>query len=102
MEVTGNDLTQDKVVRQFSFLIGGFGENQWHMPQAARDLGAEALIIGEMSEFIAVAAMAMGMTVIETLHSASEMPSIRRQAQVLGERLAGLKVFFVGSGAMVC
>src|SRR5207253_8821780 len=39
----------ERVVERFAFLIGGFGENQWHMPQAAVELGAEALIIGEMS-----------------------------------------------------
>lgn len=38
-----------KSIRWFSFLIGGFGENQHRMPQVARDLGAEAIIIGEMS-----------------------------------------------------
>jgi putative NIF3 family GTP cyclohydrolase 1 type 2 len=88
-----------KRVRRFAFLIGGFGENQLHMPQAARDLGAEALIIGEMSEFIVIAALEMGMPVIETLHSASESPAIRRQAQMLAERLPGLPVRFVPSGA---
>lgn len=41
-----------KRVRRFAFLIGGFGENQLHMPQVAHAMGAEALIIGEMSEFI--------------------------------------------------
>jgi putative NIF3 family GTP cyclohydrolase 1 type 2 len=87
-----------KTIRQFAFLIGGFGENQWNMPQVAKSLGAEALIIGEMSEFIVVAALEMGMPVIETLHSVSEMPAIRRQAQMLAERLPGLNVFFVPSG----
>jgi len=86
-------------VQRFAFLIGGFGENQLHMPQAARDLGAEALVIGEMSEFIVIAALEMGMPVIETLHSASESPAIRRQVQMLAERLPGLPVRYVPSGA---
>jgi putative NIF3 family GTP cyclohydrolase 1 type 2 len=89
----------DKQVRRFAFLIGGFGENQLHMPQAAHDLGAEALIIGEMSEFIVIAALEMGLPVIETLHSVSESPAIRRQATLLAERLPGLRVQFVPSGA---
>ncbi len=89
----------DKPIRRFAFLIGGFGENQFHMPQAARDLGAEALIIGEMSEFIVIAALEMGMPVIETLHSISESPAIRRQAAMLAERLPGLPVRFIPSGA---
>lgn len=88
-----------KIVRRFAFLIGGFGENQWHMPQAARDLGAEALIIGEMSEFIVMAALEMGMPVIETLHSVSESPAIRRQAEMLAARFPELPVRYVPSGA---
>jgi putative NIF3 family GTP cyclohydrolase 1 type 2 len=86
-------------IRRFAFLIGGFGENQYHMPQAARDLGAEALIIGEMSEFIVISALEMGLPVIESLHSASECPAIRRQATMLAERLPDLPVRYVPSGA---
>jgi putative NIF3 family GTP cyclohydrolase 1 type 2 len=89
-----------KRVRRFAFLIGGFGENQYHMPQAAEAMGAEALIIGEMSEFIVIAALEMGMPVIETLHSVSESPAIRRQAQILGEWLPGVPVEYVVSGAL--
>jgi putative NIF3 family GTP cyclohydrolase 1 type 2 len=91
---------QDKVVQRFAFLIGGFGENQLHMPQAARDLGAEALIIGEMSEFIVISALEMGMPVIETLHSVSESPAIRRQAALLAAQLPGLPVRYVPSGVL--
>ena len=89
-----------KTVRQFSFLIGGFGGNQFHMPQAAKELGAEAIIIGEMSEFIAMGALELGMPVIETLHSVSEMPGIRRQAEVLGKALPDLRVEFIPSGIL--
>ncbi len=88
-----------KQVRRFAFLIGGFGENQLHMPQAARDLGADALIIGEMSEFIVIAALEMGMPVIETLHSVSESPAIRRQAALLAERMPQIPVRYIPSGA---
>jgi putative NIF3 family GTP cyclohydrolase 1 type 2 len=90
----------DQAIRRFAFLIGGFGENQLHMPQVARALGAEALIIGEMSEFIVMDALEMGLPVIETLHSVSESPAIRRQAEMLAERLPGLPVRFVPSGAL--
>lgn len=89
-----------KTVRRFAFLIGGFGENQLHMPQAARDMGAEAIIIGEMSEFIVIACLEMGLPVIETLHSMSESPAIRRQARMLAERLPDVPVQFIRSGAM--
>ncbi len=88
-----------KLIRRLAFLIGGFGENQPHMPQAARDMGAEAVIIGEMSEFIVVACLEMGLPVIETLHSASEIPGIRRQAELLADRFPDLPVRYVSSGA---
>jgi putative NIF3 family GTP cyclohydrolase 1 type 2 len=90
----------EKQIRRFAFLIGGFGENQVHMPQAAMAMGAEALIIGEMSEFITIAALEMGMPVIETLHSVSESPAIRRQARMLAARLPDLPVQYVASGAL--
>ena len=89
-----------KRIRKFAFLIGGFGENQWHMPQAARDLGAEAIIIGEMSEFIVIACLEMGLPVIESLHSASEIPAIKRQASMLSKRFPDLPVHYIPSGAM--
>lgn len=88
-----------KRIRRFAFLIGGFGENQFHMPQAARDMGAEAIIIGEMSEFIVIACLEMGLPTIETLHSASENPGIKRQAQILAARFPSLSVRYVPSGA---
>ena len=89
-----------KRIQRFAFLIGGFGENQHHMPQAARDLGAEAIIIGEMSEFIVIACLEMGLPVIESLHSVSEIPAIKRQAEMLAEQLPDLSVHYVPSGAM--
>ena len=90
-----------KRIRSFAFLIGGFGENQLHMPQAARDMGAEAIIIGEMSEFIVIACLEMGMPVIESLHSASEIPAIKRQAAMLSQKFPDLPVHYIPSGAMV-
>ena len=62
-------------------------------------MGAEAIIIGEMSEFIVIACLEMGLPVIETLHSVSEIPGIKRQAVLLAERLPDLPVKYVPSGA---
>ena len=69
-------------------------------PQPSRRQVAQALILGETSELIVVAALEMGMPVIETLHSVSESPAIRRQAELLAERLPGLPVRYVPSGAL--
>ncbi len=92
----------EKRVRRFAFLIGGFGENQYHLPQMAMERGAEAVIIGEMSEFIVIACLEMALPVIETLHSVSEIPGIKRQAAILAERLPGLRVEYIPSGAATC
>jgi putative NIF3 family GTP cyclohydrolase 1 type 2 len=90
----------NKPIRRFAFLIGGFGENQLHMPQAAKAMGADAIIIGEMSEFIVISCLEMGLPVIETLHSASEIPGIKRQTKILAERLPDIPVRYVPSGAL--
>ena len=90
----------NKTIRRFSFLIGGFGENQLHIPQAAMKMGAEAVIIGEMSEFIVMSCLEMGMPVIESLHSISEIPGIKSQAKVLTEQLPKVRVEYVPSGAI--
>ena len=62
------------------------------------ELGAEAVIIGEMSEFIVLACLDMGLPVIETLHSVSEIPGIKRQAAILSDRFPELPVKYVPSG----
>lgn len=90
----------NRKIRRFAFLIGGFGENQHHMPQAAKDLGAEAIILGEMSEFIVIGCLEMDLPVIESLHSVSEIPGIKQQALLLAERLAPVEVEYVPSGAL--
>lgn len=90
----------EKTIKRFAFLVGGFGSNQYHMPQVARDMGAEAVIIGEMLEVIVIACLEMGMPVIESLHSASEIPAIKRQADILAERFSQLPVHYIHSGAM--
>ena len=87
-----------KSIHSFAFLIGGFGENQLHMPQAARDMGAEAIIIGEMSEFIVIACLEMGLPVIESLHSVSEIPAIKRQAAIMKEKFPDLPTHYIPSG----
>ncbi len=89
---------KNKQIERFAFLIGGFGENQLHMPQVAMELGAEAIIIGEMSEFIVMSCLDMGLPVIETLHSVSEIPGIKRQTAILTNRFPDLQVTYVPSG----
>jgi len=89
-----------KSIRRFTFLVGGFGGNQIHTPQAAHELGAEAIIVGEMLEWITINSLECDMPVIETLHSLSEIPALKRQAALLAERLPGVRVEYLPSGAL--
>jgi len=91
---------EKREIKRFAFLVGGFGGNQPHMPQRAAEMGAEALIFGEMSEMLVIAALECGTPVIVTFHSASEIPALKRQAEMLRERFPGLKVEHVDSGAL--
>jgi putative NIF3 family GTP cyclohydrolase 1 type 2 len=87
-------------IRRFAFLIGGFGSNQWHIAQAARQMGSEAVIIGEMIELIVIPMLEQGLPVIQTMHSASEIPGIKRQAEILAAKLPDLPVRYVPSGLL--
>lgn len=90
----------DREIETFAWLIGGFGGNQVNMPQVAADLGAQCIIIGEMLEWIVIQAIECDMSVIETLHSRSEIPAIKRQAGMLAERFTDLPVHYIDSGAL--
>jgi putative NIF3 family GTP cyclohydrolase 1 type 2 len=91
---------RNRLIRRFAFLIGGFGENQIHMPQAAMEMGAECIIIGEMNEFVVIAALECGLFVIETVHSNSEIPAIKRQAGILQAHFPEISVRYIDSGAL--
>ena len=62
-------------------------------------MGAGAIIIGEMSGFIVIACLERGMPVIESLHSASEIPAIKRQVAMLSQKFPDLPVHYISSGA---
>jgi len=91
---------RERRVKRFAFLVGGFGGNQVNMAQLAQTMGAEAVIIGEMNEFIVIAALECRLPVVATLHSASEIPAIRRQAEMLQERHPEIPIEYIESGAM--
>lgn len=90
----------DKRIETFAWLIGGFGGNQLNMPQAAADLGAQCIIVGEMLEWITIEALECDMAVIETLHSLSEIPALKRQAEMIAAAFAETKVQYIDSGAV--
>jgi putative NIF3 family GTP cyclohydrolase 1 type 2 len=63
-------------------------------------MGAEAIIIGEILEWVVIAALECGLEVIATVHSSSEIPAIRRQAEMLAENFPDLPVEYIHSGMM--
>jgi putative NIF3 family GTP cyclohydrolase 1 type 2 len=88
-----------KTIRKFIFYIGGFGVNQFKLGEIAKKHGADVVILGEKKELVMLPTLDLGIPVIETLHSVSEIPAIRRQAEMLSERLKGLNVEYIPSGA---
>jgi putative NIF3 family GTP cyclohydrolase 1 type 2 len=85
-------------IERFIFFIGGFGTG-FNLPQIAHRMGAQAMIIGEMLEWTLIHALELDIPVIETLHSLSEIPAIKRQAQILQQRLPDIPVRYIGSGS---
>lgn len=47
-----------------------------------------------------MAALEMDLPVIETLHSVSEIPGVKRQAEIMAARLPGVRVEYLPSGAL--
>jgi putative NIF3 family GTP cyclohydrolase 1 type 2 len=89
----------ERRVETFAFLIGGFG-TIFNTPQVARRAGAQAILVGEFIEWTLIHALELDLPVVVTLHSLSEIPAIKRQAELLGERFPDLPVKHIGSGAL--
>jgi len=87
------------VITRVAPLVGGFGGNQFNMPEMVLSMGAEAIILGDMVEYIAVHARELGLAVIETLHSTTENIGIQNLARLLAERFPSTNVKFINSGA---
>ena len=88
----------DRPLRFVAPLIGGFGGNQMSIPEEAQRLGAEAVIAGDLVEYVNVHALELGLGVIETLHSATENPAMRRLAHLLQERFPAVPTHYIESG----
>ena len=51
----------EKTIAKVSPLIGGFGGNQVNMPEMVWRMGTEAIILGDMIEYIAINALELGL-----------------------------------------
>ena len=88
----------DRKVRFVAPLIGGFGGNQMSIPEEAHRLGAQVVVAGDLVEYVNVHALELGLGVIETLHSATENPAMRRLAELLRDRFPTVPVQYIESG----
>jgi putative NIF3 family GTP cyclohydrolase 1 type 2 len=86
-------------VRRVAPLIGGFGGNQFSIPEEVHRLGAEAVVAGDLVEYVTLHALELGLAVVETLHSATENPALRRLTELLRTRFPGVPVRYIESGA---
>jgi putative NIF3 family GTP cyclohydrolase 1 type 2 len=86
-------------IRRIAPLIGGFGGNQFSIPEEVHRLGAEAVVAGDLVEYVTLHALELGLGVVETLHSVTENPALQRLAELLGARFPGVPVRFLESGA---
>jgi hypothetical protein len=68
-------------------------------PRGGYRLGAEAVVTGELTEYINLHALELGLGVIETLHSVTEKPAVRRLASMLQAHFPDLAVHYIESGA---
>jgi len=80
-------------------MIGGFGGNQWNMIEELYRLGAQAVIVGDLVEIIAMHALELGIGVIETSHSFTEQPAMETLAAMLSNRFKTVDIKVFKSGA---
>ncbi len=88
----------DRKVQKVGIMSGGFGGNQNNMPEEVQRLGGDVVIVGDLVETTALNAAEIGVATIETLHSFTEEPAIRRQADMITQRFPDLRVEYVVSG----
>ena len=82
-------------VRRVGIAVGGMGLSI-NLPfwEDLRKYHPEVIITGELDEYAMRYAIDTGIDVIETSHSASENPGLRKFAQYLREKLPHLKIIF--------
>ncbi len=86
-------------IRRVAPLIGGFGGNQHSIPEEVHRLGAEAVVTGDLVEYVTLHALELGLGVVEALHSATENPAMQRLTELHRARFPGVPERYVESGA---
>jgi putative NIF3 family GTP cyclohydrolase 1 type 2 len=87
-----------RTIEKVGTMIGGFGGNQFNMPEELLEQNADVVVMADMNEYTALNALEIGLAVIETLHSASEEPAMQEMARLVAERFSELDVRYLPSG----
>ena len=87
-------------VSRITPLIGGFGGNQKNMPEIAKKHGSQVIIVGDLVEYILIHAQELGISVIETVHSASETPGLKSLFNLLKETFPQIPIYFFNGGCL--
>ena len=93
LRVTGDP---DRMVRRVGTMVGGLGLDR-HLVSWERhlmELEPDVIIAGETNDFAQRYAVASGLALIETCHSASENPGLAILAGDMASRFTGVKVVF--------
>ncbi len=100
LEMTGLAITgrPDLTVRKVALIIGGFGTRFW-ISEFARQAGCDAMIVGELLDYTARAALEADVAVIQAGHYATENPAVIKLAKYLQAPLGhGVRVTYLASG----
>jgi putative NIF3 family GTP cyclohydrolase 1 type 2 len=91
----------DRIVTRVGLAVGGFG-NTWRISEPFRAAGADVMVVGELRDYTARAALEGGVAVVQASHYATENPGVRRFAEHMAPLLAGrVEVLFVDTGESV-
>ena len=69
------------------------------MPEVAKSHGSQAIIVGDLIEYILIHAQELGLNVIQTVHSNSEIPGIKNQYELIRKNFPETPVFYFNGGS---
>jgi dinuclear metal center YbgI/SA1388 family protein len=88
---------RSKILR-VTLLIGGFGGNQYNIPEVAKKHNSDLIIYGDLIEHVLIHTRELGLKVIRIGHSISEIPGIKKMYNLLKKEFPDLSFTFFESG----
>jgi len=87
----------ERQVSKIGTAVGGLGQ-LFGLPEELYNLGAEAVVFGEVLDYTVRCCLEHGMAAVETSHVLSENPAVENLAKKLKEQYPETKVFFIDAG----